>query len=231
MKNISYDELMSGESVKTILTENLSVAQVVSEFSHFNSPSIVSFLYETKTYVARISASVGFSTYNMYKSDHKTLTDLLKEETEELRIKALTQLKESIEKSFEVGIGHNPNYANKDTMLVVDGKNSPVKVHKDTGKVYFKALVLHKTILVEKEKEHTPKSSDIVRIKNEIKKEHLKSERYRQYILDTSNIHSITFKRNEIEFNSELMDILVSKYNELKRPLTLEEYSQLLNTV
>jgi hypothetical protein len=228
MQNISIEELIKGESVKTILTENFSVAQVVSEFSHFKSPSIVSFFYETKKYVARVSASVGFSTYNMYKSDVDILNKLLLNESDDLTIKAITDLKESLEKSLEVGIGNHPSYSNKDKMIYVDGKNSPLKVHKDTGKVYFKALSLRKIILVQKMEEKPTKSSDLVKEKNRIREEHMKSERYRQFILDTENIHSITFKKNEIVFNSFMTDKLTEIVQDLKRPLTLEEYEEFL---
>jgi hypothetical protein len=226
MNKVQIESLLSGD-VQTILTENLPVSLIVEAFSEFNSPSFVSALYESKHDISFRTVSVGFSTLNMYKSDLKTLKELLTVEINPITLVAIQEQIDSIEESLEKGIGNNSKYTCKDVMATIEGgKNSTLSMHKEHGTLYFSALSINKTILVVKEpyKERNSKPKTIE--KNRIKKM-LKSSNYRKFILHPERIHSTTFKGNSITFNYPQVEELKAKVVELGRPLTWEEYQEM----
>ena len=158
-----------------------------------NGARFISFTYRAKgdnslaRYVLQI---VNFR--KVYNDDLLALELMDKKAFNETKAQAFKEVKESLEKSLELGLGNNPEYTRKNT-------DCKVGIFTLTSKgLNVKGLVKSKVVL-EKGEDKKPVNSSLKTIyKNEIRKE-LKISKIREFCLDNVKIARLNGETIELE--------------------------------
>jgi len=158
---------------------------LLAQLAAIGGARFASFTYTNKQgETAKYSLILGGSTEEMYRKDIEYFTRALALLTrigaKEHNVLACAELLASRQKSLEVGIGHNPDYTNADTYLILNGFRG-VKMHRETGALYVTGLVERKTVLVPGEYK-TVKSAPKTIAKRKLEKMAF-SGRFRQFDL------------------------------------------------
>ena len=159
--------------------QTINEVKAVLALSEIAGVSFVSLVYTNrKDEKSCYTINVGASIENAKKKDIETLENLSFEGIkEEARVKLLEALK-SPQK--------NQSKAQKEAY---EHLCSGVKMHKESEKLYIFGLVAKKTVMVEGEAYNsTDTRRPLTKAKDSIRKEYMKSSKYRQFILDASSL-------------------------------------------
>ena len=155
--------------------------------------SITQSIQSTFTYTSKGSGEVSKVVVDhtadfdkLYRDDVLTLTNIINSTKSSMELVAAEELKASLLKSLEVGIGHNPRNPHKNVNWVYfnDKKGRRIrgiKMNPDTFEVLVKGVVVHKDVL-DKGTYKTVKSRQKTIAKNKLRKM-LKSSKIRNYLL------------------------------------------------
>jgi hypothetical protein len=142
---------------------------------------IVEIEYESEHDRSIYTMFVGFDLERLYKRDVESLEVALKVEKDEERIEAIGSLLKSLRESLEKGIGNNSAYTKKDTYETI----APgFKVHKESGDVYVCGIVTNKKVLEVKKERKAVNSSRKTIVKNQVRKEFMISNKFREFRMD-----------------------------------------------
>lgn len=126
-----------------------TMADVVATLSSGKGAKFCSLTYTSKKNgeVARHTLILGASLTKLYGRDIVALDEMLAD-LKGTALLAATEIRNSRQKSLELGIGNNPSYTCKDVYVHIDGLEG-FKVHKGTGALYVMALSEGKVVLQE----------------------------------------------------------------------------------
>lgn len=161
--------------------------QMLAALAKLGGARFVNLIYTTKETgeVGKYSLILGASTEELYRKDIVKLNRVCNllaviGALPHTRL-AAEELLASRMKSLEVGIGNNPEYTNADTYMHLNGFPG-VSMHKETGALYVRGLVQHKTVLQEGKPRKVVNSSPKTIAKRKLEKM-LPSGRFRLFVL------------------------------------------------
>lgn len=163
------------------------IRSLIASLKTLNGASFASVLYTSKGSgeVARHRLLLGCNLENAYVSDIETLNAMLPN-VFGVRADACRELRDSLVKSLEVGIGNNPAYTCKGVYEpIVPG----MKLQVDAGRLHLTGFTVGKTVLLKGSPQRGPQSAK-AKAKQDIRKG-LKSSRYRQFIVDALSLATL----------------------------------------
>jgi flagellar biosynthesis component FlhA len=181
--------------------------ELLTTLTESTSATFASVLYESKSTgeLARHTINLNTNLERIYREDLAKLEAELPNLTDEIEVKACTEMINSLKNSLEKGIGNNDRYTQKDVEYIrfkdKDGnfvKN--IKMHPETYDIILSGIQVQKKVIEEGEYKEVKSQAKTLAKKELTKRLNLQKGNFRSYCI-TTNADKLKLHGHTIEIN------------------------------